>query len=25
MPNQDTFSFLNPRRIYFGIRLSLDI
>jgi hypothetical protein len=25
MPNMDTFTFLNPRRIFFGLRLSLDI
>jgi hypothetical protein len=25
MPNLDTFTFLNPRRIFFGVRLSLDI
>jgi hypothetical protein len=25
MPNMDTFTFLNPRRIFFGIRLSFEI
>ncbi len=25
MPNQDTFTFLNPRRVFFGIRLWLEI
>ncbi len=25
MPNQDTFTFLNPRRIFFGVRLTLDL
>ena len=25
MPNMDTFTFLNPRRIFFGVRLSFEI
>ena len=25
MPNQDSFTFLNPRRIFFGVRLSFDL
>ncbi|MBN1996837.1 TonB-dependent receptor, partial [candidate division KSB1 bacterium] len=25
MPNQDSFTFLNPRQIFFGIRLSMDL
>lgn len=25
MPNQETFSFLNPRRIFFGLRLTYDL
>lgn len=25
MPNMDTFTFLNPRRFYYGIRLSFDL
>jgi hypothetical protein len=25
MPNQETFTFLDPRKIFFGIRLSFDM
>ena len=25
MPNQDSFNFLDPRQIYFGIRVSFDL
>lgn len=25
MPNMDTFTFLNPRRVFFGIRMSFEL